>query len=118
MEMNKLEFLSTKNISMMLNIPIPTVTKVLKSLNQGRLITTKEGAKGGILLFKSPEKITLLEVFECIENQDLIFKTHFDFTVDNDRVNSIKKNIKDSFSSADRAMKEVLKANTIKQLMG
>ncbi|MCC8122327.1 MAG: Rrf2 family transcriptional regulator, partial [Oscillospiraceae bacterium] len=57
------DYLSTRTISDMLNIPAPTAVKVLHKLNAAGLTHTKEGAKGGILLAKPISEITLLEVF-------------------------------------------------------
>ncbi|MDU5950688.1 hypothetical protein GNQ08_19665 [Paenibacillus macerans] len=52
-------FLSTKVISEQLNIPVPTTVKVIRNLSNAKLTVTKEGAKGGIMLAKAFNGITL-----------------------------------------------------------
>jgi len=48
------EFLSTKLISEVLNIPKPTLVKILQNLSIAGIIETKEGKQGGIRLIKKP----------------------------------------------------------------
>ncbi len=46
------DFLSTKTISEILNIPKPTLVKILQNLSVAGIIETKEGKQGGIRLMK------------------------------------------------------------------
>ncbi len=67
-------FLSTREISEELKIPIPTTAKVISKLIQAKLLTSKEGAKGGVILTRSLEDITLFEVFQAVEFGNPLFK--------------------------------------------
>ena len=75
------EFLSTKKIAEMLSIPAPTVVRVLNRLNAAGLIHTKEGAKGGILLAKPVANITMLDVFNAVEQGKPLFKIQYNFSM-------------------------------------
>lgn len=116
MEEFRFEFVSTKTISECLKIPAPTVVKTLKSLNVAGITTTKEGAKGGVLLTKPISGITLLDVFLAIEHGTLLFKTQLDFFIENQRIDYIKSKINNCLQDAEKAMKESLKNTTLAEL--
>jgi FeS assembly SUF system regulator len=48
-------------------LPLPTVTKLLKSLHQGGLLISQRGIKGGYSLAKSPEEISVAEIIVALE---------------------------------------------------
>lgn len=48
-------------------VPLPTVKKVLKALSQARLLTSERGAYGGYSLQRSPKKISVAEIITAIE---------------------------------------------------
>ncbi len=48
-------------------IASPTVSKVLKMLVRSKLLTSTRGAKGGYLLARPPEKITVATVIYALE---------------------------------------------------
>jgi len=48
-------------------IALPTVSKVLKLLVRAHVLTSVRGAKGGYLLARSPEKITVATVISALE---------------------------------------------------
>ncbi len=45
----------------------PTVSKILKLLVRAKVVTSVRGAKGGYLLARSPEKITVAAVINALE---------------------------------------------------
>ena len=59
-------------------LPVPTVSKVLKTLARAGLLTSRRGIKGGYKLARAPEKVTIagiisavdgpIAVTECIED--------------------------------------------------
>jgi Rrf2 family protein len=102
------DYLSTKIISEMLNIPVPTAVKVLNKLNAAGLTHTKEGAKGGILLAKPISDITFLEVFNAMEQRKPLFKVQHDFNIDYEGLDSIKKKGIHYLQDAENAMKASL----------
>jgi len=51
------------------------IRRILSMLNASGLTTAQLGKGGGALLNRSPDKITLLDIYKSMEN-DLIFATH------------------------------------------
>lgn len=109
------EFVSVKNIAEFLKIPAPTVVRILRSLNAAGLTTTKEGAKGGVLLAKPIAEITLLDIFLAVEHGSL-FKTEIDFIVKDSRIENLKELITNYTQDAENAMKESLKKTTLEDI--
>ncbi len=112
----KHEYLSTRYISENLNIPAPSVTKILKFLHTSNLIITKEGAGGGILLAKNPEDITILDIFISIENEKPLFKMPY-LDAKNDTYDRLKGNLTTALNQAELSMKESLKNKTLLDLI-
>jgi FeS assembly SUF system regulator len=49
------------------DVPLPTVSKILKMLARGGLLISQRGVKGGYRLARSPAEITVAEVIEAVE---------------------------------------------------
>lgn len=113
----KYEFLTTKVISEDLGIPVPTAVKILNSLTAAGVTLAKEGAKGGILLAKSPSEITLLEIFILLEHERPLFKTGLNFNIHGEEVDILKNRVQISLDDAEKAMKKSLEKVTIEDLM-
>lgn len=113
----KYEFLTTKAISEKLNIALPTAVKILNSLTIAGLTMTREGAKGGVLLSKSPSDISLLDIFQAIEHERPLFKTKFDFNIDGDNVTSLVNMVTNCLENAESEMKNSLRKTTIEDLL-
>lgn len=111
------DFLSTKIISEMLNIPAPTAVKVLNKLSAAGLTHTKEGAKGGILLAKPISDITFLEVFNAVEQGKQLFKVQHDFNLEYEHLDSIKEKGIRCLQDAELAMKQSLEKVTLLDLI-
>lgn len=112
MDEHGFEFVSAKTIAEFLKIPAPTVVRILRSLNAAGLTTTKEGAKGGVLLGKPIADITLLDIFLAVEHGSL-FKMDIDFLIEDPRVDNLKSLITNCMQDAEIAMKESLKKTTL-----
>jgi Rrf2 family protein len=54
-------------ISLRHNIPLVFMDQILAKLRRSGLIVSKRGPSGGLLLKKSPEEISLWEVFSSVE---------------------------------------------------
>ena len=111
------EFLSTKSISEILNIPKPTLVKILKSLSIVGIIETKEGKQGGIRLMKKPSQITVLDVLNAMETGKPLFQTSFNIMAEGKRPNNAQKSISDLLDSAEKQMKNILKRKTIEEVL-
>jgi FeS assembly SUF system regulator len=49
------------------SLPLPVVSKILKSLAQGGLLTSQRGAKGGYTLARRPEDVNVAEIIDALE---------------------------------------------------
>jgi Rrf2 family protein len=111
------EFLSTTVISEMLNIPRPTLVKILQHLSAAGMIQTKEGKHGGIRLMQDPAEITILDIFEAIEKGKPLFQTSFDIFATGKRPNNAQVAILDLFEKTEEKMKTGLAQKTIAQVL-
>lgn len=64
--------LPSERIARSVNTNPAVVRRILMSLAAADLTTSQLGVGGGALLAKSPDQITLLEVFEAVENTELV----------------------------------------------
>ncbi|MFW5443629.1 MAG: SUF system Fe-S cluster assembly regulator [Methylococcaceae bacterium] len=58
---------AAQEVSDVTGIALPTVSKVLKLLIKEKVLTSVRGAKGGYLLARAPEKITVATVINALE---------------------------------------------------
>jgi len=58
---------SAREIAEFYHLPIPAVTKVLKTLHHGGLISSQRGVAGGYVFDGDPESITLGSLIEMLE---------------------------------------------------
>ncbi|MBW4634990.1 MAG: Rrf2 family transcriptional regulator [Iphinoe sp. HA4291-MV1] len=64
------ESLQIREIAALQNIPNRYLEELLATLRRGGLIKSIRGVKGGYILAREPQKITLLDAFRCIEGLD------------------------------------------------
>ncbi|MBD2441265.1 Rrf2 family transcriptional regulator [Nostoc sp. FACHB-110] len=57
-----------REIAAIHNIPVRYLDQLLGTLRCGGLIQSIRGSKGGYILAREPKKITVLDVYRCIEN--------------------------------------------------
>src|SRR5690554_1959682 len=60
---------SASELAQVLKLGQPTVSKVLKLLTQHQLVTSSRGPKGGYMLGRPPEQISVAEVIDALEEQ-------------------------------------------------
>ena len=111
------EFLSTQLISDSLNIPKPTLVKILQNLTRTGIVETKEGKNGGIRLAKKPSDITVLDVFSAMEQGKPLFQTSFDIQSSGKRPENAKKSITVILHEAESRMKDTLSHKTIADIL-
>ena len=58
---------NAKDITLHTRVALPTVSKLLKKLAKGGLLTSHRGAKGGYTLAKPPAQITVAEMILALE---------------------------------------------------
>lgn len=85
------EYISTKVMSELLNIPKPTLSVIFKNLIRAGILESKEGINGGVRFAKDAEQILLLDILVAIENQKSLFQTSFELNISSKRLGSLKK---------------------------
>ncbi|MGD1909926.1 MAG: RrF2 family transcriptional regulator [Rivularia sp. (in: cyanobacteria)] len=66
----KEEPLQIRQIAAQQNIPDRYLEQLLATLRRGGLVKSQRGSKGGYFLTREPWKITLFDVFVCLEGLD------------------------------------------------
>jgi len=117
MRQEQFDYLSTASISEILNIPKPTLVKILQSLAAEGIVDTKEGKLGGIRLIKSAENITVLDIFQAIEKGKSLFNTSFDIMAIGNRPEKAQASLGALFSKAEDDMKNLLAQKTIAEIL-
>lgn len=111
------EFLSTKSISEILNIPKPTLVKILQSLVAAGMIETKEGKQGGIRLMKQPSQITILDILNAVEAGKPLFQTSFNIMAEGKRPDNAQKSIANVLNGAEAHLKSTLNGKTMEDIL-
>lgn len=111
------EFLPTQMIAEVLNIPKPTLVKILQGLTNKGIIETKEGKQGGIRLAREASTITILDILEAVEQGKPLFQTSFNIMVEGKRPDNAQKLVTDILQKAENQMKTTLSAKTIDDLL-
>jgi FeS assembly SUF system regulator len=58
---------TAKELSEVTNVPLPTVTRILKMLSNGELLNSQRGPQGGYSLTRNAKDISVAEVIEAME---------------------------------------------------
>ena len=58
---------TAKELSEVTNVPLPTVTRILKMLSNGQLLNSQRGPQGGYSLTRNAKDISVAEVIEAME---------------------------------------------------
>lgn len=111
------EYISTKVISELLNIPKPTLSVIFNNLIRAGILESKEGINGGVRFAKNAEQITLLDILTAIENQKSLFQTSFELNVKSKRPDELKKAVTDALNNAEEIMKSTLNKTTLKDIL-
>lgn len=61
--------LSATQIAALVNLPEPTVAKVLKQMTVGNLVTSSRGVNGGYAIARPANKITVFDIVSVIEGR-------------------------------------------------
>lgn len=121
LEEKEYKYLSIKGISGKLNIPIPSVKRLIGMLKNEGLITSKTGVSGGLTLQREAQYITLLDIFRAVEGVNKpLFKLYKDFDISKfehaKQVENQINQLSETLINAEKNMLKVLKNKTIKQI--
>lgn len=114
--------LKSYNISKSLGVSDSYLKKIIRQLVVAGLITSEAGKKGGVSLKKSPDKITLLDIFEAIEGKEPFARaTGLVEQVFLNELKEVKEQkqamILEAFNQAEKSYKEKLKKITLQMAM-
>lgn len=114
--------LKSYNISKSLGVSDSYLKKIIRQLVVAGLITSEAGKKGGVSLKKSPDKITLLDIFEAIEGKEPFARaTGLVERVFLNELKEVKEQkqamILEAFNKAEKSYKEKLKKITLQMAM-
>ena len=111
------EYISTKVMSEVLNIPRPTLSVIFNNLIRAGILESKEGINGGVRFAKNAELITLLDILNAIENQKSLFQTSFELKVRSKRPDDLKKAVIEALNNVEDIMKTTLNKTTLKDIL-
>ncbi len=97
------------------SLPLPVVSKILKSLAQGGLLTSQRGAKGGYALARRPEDVNVAEIIDALEGPIALMECsagpgHCE--------QETSCQVRDPWQRINQAILETLKHVTLRELSG
>jgi len=116
-EQGMFEFISTQQLSDDLNLAPSSTGSILRRLTRAGIIESREGAKGGVRLALPPAEVTVLEVFEAIEQGKPLFQGNVRLRVSGQKPTRAGEQINRIFTDAEDAMKQRLAATTIADML-
>lgn len=111
------EYVPIQQISSELNIPPSTTGLIMRYLSRAGLVETREGAKGGIRHARSPETITVYDIFKAIEQERPVFQTNLQPRVTGSKPTRAQQAIISTLHAAEEAMLHQLRQTTLADLI-
>jgi Rrf2 family protein len=112
------EWVSSLMLSETLGIPRPTVANLLSRLLSAGLVESKEGVQGGVRLAKPAEQISLLDIFQAIEQKKPLFRTDFRAIQNTPESSIAREKVLKSFSMVEENLKNTLASVRLSDLFG
>ncbi|MEO1429149.1 MAG: Rrf2 family transcriptional regulator [Cyanobacteria bacterium J06633_8] len=106
------EPLQIRQIAAQQNIPDRYLEQLLATLRRGGLVKSQRGSKGGYFLTREPWKITLFDIFVCIEGLDKLKNSQEDSKAET----SDSTVVKDIWEEARQAANSILEKYTLLDL--
>ena len=107
------EFVPTSRVADDLDIPTPSLSRLMRSLNRAGIIETREGAHGGVRLAVPADQVTLLDLLEAIEQQLPLFRTDAEPRVQGETPTMRQAALKGALANAEAAMRLSLEEVTV-----
>ena len=96
---------TTAQIAKATQVPAPYLSKVLQTLARDGLVTVKRGVSGGFLLGKSPDKLTIYEVVQCVDPIQRIHTCPLELSSHRKRLCSLHKKMDNALESFETAFR-------------
>jgi Rrf2 family protein len=114
------KYLTIQQISEKMNIPVPSVKRLIGLLKKAGFIESKKGVNGGLALTKTSRDIYVYDVFEAIEGHMALFKQYDNFEVNSlihkSETRYMLSKSKEIFEETENAMREELKKYKLSDL--
>lgn len=110
------DFVPTSQLAEVLDIPTPSLARLLRALNRAGIIETREGAKGGVRLAVPPDQVTLLDIVDAIEQQRSLFRTDTSPRVTGETPTKRQAALRRALDDADSAMRTSLEGVTVEAI--
>ena len=107
------EFVPTSRVAEDLDIPAPSLSRLMRSLNRAGIIETREGANGGVRLAVPADEVTLRDLLEAIEQKAPLFRTDSAPRVQGETPTMRQAALKVALGDAEAAMHSSLEEVTI-----
>ena len=111
---NEGQLLSSEQLAVTVNTNPVVIRRVLGMLRKAGLVMTQPGAHGGSKLAKSPQQITLLAVYQAVEDTSL-FRLHCPSTTCA-LGGVMETTLAPIYGQAEQAMEQVLAGVTLAQI--
>lgn len=102
------DFVPTSQIARDLDIPTPSLARLLRGLNRAGIIETREGARGGVRLAVTPDQVTLLDIVDAIDEQRSVFRTDTAPAVAGETPTRRQAALRSALEAAEQAMRSEL----------
>lgn len=112
-KMGKYDFVPTSRLAEDLNIPAPSLSRLLRSLGRAGIIETREGVKGGVRLAIPPERVSLLDVVSAIDGDSSLFRTDSTPRVSGSVPARRQKALREALATAEGSLQATLEGVTI-----
>ena len=86
-------------------------------LGQAGILETREGFGGGVRLQKAVHQVTLLDIFEAIEEGKPLFKTNLHINVKDPRPQRLLEGIQKTLHASEESMRQNLGKTTLKDIL-
>lgn len=96
------------------NVPLPTVTALLKKMNNAGFLDSRQGAMGGYSLSKTPDKISIYGLIEALEGPVAITECSTEGTCDCELLASCETQI--PWQKINDAVKMALSGMTLEDM--
>jgi Rrf2 family protein len=107
------EFVPTSRVAEDLDIPAPSLSRLMRSLSQAGIIETREGANGGVRLAMPADQVTLRHLLEAIEQKAPLFRTDSEPRVRGATPTLRQAALKQALADAEAAMRSSLEEVTV-----
>ncbi len=114
--LGQFEFVPTSKIADDLGIPAGSLSRLLRSLNRAGIIETREGVQGGVRLATPPDRVTMLDIVDAIEQQLSLFRTDSTGGITGVTPTRRQRALRRALGEAERAMRASLGEVTIDQI--